>query len=108
MCVMMLNPRRGETMIDTSAGSCGFPLHTIFKITGQPSAAAGILEEYSEDVARIFGIDFDEKTVRAARTTSLIAGVGEANVLYLDTLDYDRWKDHTEVTTVDKSLRRGV
>ena len=96
MCVMMLNPQRGETMIDTSAGSCGFPLHTIFKITGQPSAVAGIPEEYSEDVERIFGIDFDEKTVRAARTMNLIAGVGEANVLHLDTLDYDRWKDHTE------------
>ena len=96
MCVMMLNPRRGETMIDTAAGNFGFPFHTIFKITGQPSAAAGIPEEYSEDVPRIFGIDFDEKTVRAARTMSLIAGVGEANVLHLDTLDYDRWKDHTE------------
>ena len=96
MCVMMLNPQRGETMIDTSAGSFGFPLHTIFKITGRSSAAAGIPEEYSEDVERIFGIDFDEKTVRAARTMSLIAGVDEANVLHLDTLDYDRWKDHTE------------
>ena len=30
MCVKMLNPKRGEYMIDTAAGSCGFPVHTVF------------------------------------------------------------------------------
>ncbi len=34
MCVQMLNPKRGEYMIDTASGSCGFPVHTIFKLTG--------------------------------------------------------------------------
>ena len=34
MCVQMLNPKRCEYMIDTASGSCGFPVHTIFKITG--------------------------------------------------------------------------
>ena len=34
MCVKMLNPKAGEYMIDTAAGSCGFPVHTIFYITG--------------------------------------------------------------------------
>ena len=33
MCVQMLNPKRGEYMIDTASGSCGFPVHTIFKLT---------------------------------------------------------------------------
>ena len=32
MCVKMLNPKAGEYMIDTASGSCGFPVHTIFKI----------------------------------------------------------------------------
>ncbi len=27
MCVKMLNPQEHETMIDTAAGSCGFPVH---------------------------------------------------------------------------------
>ena len=35
MCVQMLNPQRGEHMIDTASGSCGFPVHTIFKLTGR-------------------------------------------------------------------------
>ena len=34
MCVQMLNPKQGEYMIDTASGSCGFPVHTMFKLTG--------------------------------------------------------------------------
>ena len=32
MCVKMLNPTADETIIDTAAGSCGFPVHTIFHV----------------------------------------------------------------------------
>ena len=32
MCVKMLNPQADETIIDTAAGSCGFPVHTIFHV----------------------------------------------------------------------------
>ena len=93
MCVKMLNPKRGEYMIDPAAGSCGFPVHTIFHITGHLFTNADISEEDKDDVLRIFGIDFDEKTVRVARTLNLIAGDGEANVLHLNSLDYERWND---------------
>ena len=96
MCVRMLNPQRGESMIDTAAGSCGFPVHTIFHITGQLFTNAEIPEADKEDVRRVFGIDFDEKTVRVARTLNLIAGDGESNVLHLNTLDYERWRERTE------------
>jgi type I restriction enzyme M protein len=47
--------------------------------------------EYVKD--NIFGIDFDEKAVRVARTLNLIAGDGHTNVLHLNTLDYDRWDE---------------
>lgn len=96
MCVQMLNPKRGETMIDTASGSCGFPVHTIFKLTGQLFSNAEISDEDKEYVLKVFGIDFDEKTVRVARTLNLIAGDGETNVLHLNTLDYERWGDKTE------------
>ena len=96
MCVQMLNPKRGEYMIDTASGSCGFPVHTIFKLTGSLFTNTGVSEEDKKDVLRVFGIDFDEKTVRVARTLNLIAGDGEANVLHLNTLDFDRWADKTE------------
>lgn len=96
MCVQMLNPKRGEYMIDTASGSCGFPVHTIFKLTGHLFTNSEIPEEEKEHVLKVFGIDFDEKTVRVARTLNLIAGDGETNVLHLNTLDYGRWGDKTE------------
>ena len=97
MCVKMLNPKRGEYMIDTAAGSCGFPVHTFFQVTGSPFTNAEMSapdRQYVRD--NIFGIDFDEKTVRVARTLNLIAGDGESNVLHLNTIDYERWSDNTE------------
>ena len=96
MCVKMLNPQPGEYMIDTASGSCGFPVHTIFKLTGTLFTNSEILDADKEHVLKVFGIDFDEKTVRVARTLNLIAGDGETNVLHLNTLDYDRWSDSTE------------
>lgn len=93
MCVKMLNPKAGEYMIDTAAGSCGFPVHTIFQITGHLFENKEIPEEEKENVLKIFGIDFDEKVVRVARTLNLIAGDGNTNVLHLNNLDYERWNE---------------
>ena len=96
MCVQMLNPQPGEYMIDTAAGSCGFPVHTIFKLTGHLFSNLEIPPKERENVLKVFGIDFDEKTVRVARTLNLIAGDGETNVLHLNTLDFERWDERTE------------
>ena len=93
MCVKMLNPQKGEYMIDTASGSCGFTVHTIFQLTGHLLENTEISQEEKEDVLKVFGIDFDEKVVRVARTLNLIAGDGETNVLHLNTLDYDRWNE---------------
>lgn len=110
MCVKMLNPKRGEYMIDPASGSCGFPVHTIFHLTGHLFSNADISEEEKDDVLKVFGIDFDEKAVRVARTLNLIAGDGETNVLHLNTLDYERWsdkeKDRKWLDTYGKGYRR--
>ena len=95
MCVKMLNPKENETMIDTAAGSCGFPVHTITYIFGKDILAAenkpARFTEYVQE--NIFAIDFDEKAVRVARTLNLIAGDGKTNVLWLNALDYERWNE---------------
>ena len=93
MCVKMLNPKKGEYMIDTASGSCGFTVHTIFWLTGHLFENKEISQEEKDDVLKVFGIDFDEKVVRVARTLNLIAGDGETNVLHLNTLDYERWNE---------------
>jgi type I restriction enzyme M protein len=108
MCVKMLNPQKHETMIDTAAGSCGFPVHTIFYVWEQIFKEKGLnkshlftLEnkppectDYVND--KVFAIDFDERAVRVARTLNLIAGDGQTNVLHLNTLDYERWEENTK------------
>lgn len=105
MCVRMLNPTADETMIDTAAGSCGFPVHTIFYVWQKILESKGLkkshlftLEKKPQECTdyvqnKVFAIDFDEKAVRVARTLNLIAGDGQTNVLHLNTLDYDRWDD---------------
>jgi type I restriction enzyme M protein len=90
----MLNPKPGEYMIDPASGSCGFPVHTIFHITGKLFTNEDITEEEKQNVLKIFGIDFDERAVRVSRTLNLIAGDGETNVLHMNSLDYERWEDN--------------
>ncbi|MFY7801185.1 MAG: N-6 DNA methylase [Dolichospermum sp.] len=107
MCVKMLNPQYDEYMIDTAAGSSGFPVHTIFHVWRQILEDEGLsashlfsleekpprCREYVQE--QVFAIDFDEKAVRVARTLNLIAGDGETNVLHLNTLDYEMWDEVT-------------
>lgn len=105
MCVKMLNPKANEKMIDTAAGSCGFPVHTIFHVWQNILESKGLkrshlftLEEKPAECSdyvqnNVFAIDFDEKAVRVSRTLNLIAGDGQTNVMHLNTLDYERWDE---------------
>ncbi|MCK5017299.1 MAG: N-6 DNA methylase, partial [Candidatus Peribacteraceae bacterium] len=106
MCVKMMNPKADETVIDTAAGSCGFPVHSIFHVWEQQLKARGLSKSHlftaekklpeQIDYVRnnVFAIDFDEKAVRVARTLNLIAGDGQTNVLHMNTLDYDNWDNN--------------
>ncbi|MBS1810935.1 MAG: type I restriction enzyme HsdR N-terminal domain-containing protein [Acidobacteria bacterium] len=108
MCVKMLNPQEEEFLIDTAAGSSGFTVHGIFYVWKQIYADLGLAashlftaekkpprcDRYVRD--KVFAIDFDEKSVRVARTLNLIAGDGQTNVLYLNTLDYERWDERAD------------
>ena len=122
MCVKMLNPTQEETMIDTAAGSSGFPVHTIFHVWKQMQISANKPvnhlftatpkghEETEYVQEKVFAVDFDEKAVRVARTLNLIAGDGHTNVLHLNTLDYARWatvtKDEDWIYTYNEGFKR--
>ena len=100
MCVMMLNPTQNEKMIDTAAGSCGFPMHTIFHVWQRMNPKAFNLfttnkrsqPELAYVQNNVFGIDFSEKSVRVGRMLNIIAGDGHTNVIELNTLDYRNWQ----------------
>ncbi len=105
MCVKMMNPKEGETVIDTACGSAGFTVHSMFHVWRQIMRAMGREEshlftmeakpprciDYVRD--NVFAIDFDEKSVRVSRCLNLIAGDGETNVLHLNTLDWTKWDE---------------
>ena len=108
MCVKMVNPQESETMIDTASGSCGFPIHTVFDVWKKIYKELGIEEsnlftatekhpralEYVKE--KVFGIDFDKKTVRVSRMLNIIAGDGHTNVLNMNSLDFDRWDENAK------------
>lgn len=115
MCVKMLNPKESETMIDTAAGSCGFPMHTIFHVWKQLNPNSSNLfttktrsqRELNYVKEKVFAIDFDIKSVRVGRTLNLIAGDGHTNVLHLNTLDYNSWNQTTQDKAWLKSYNEG-
>ena len=107
MCVKMLNPKEDETFIDPACGSAGFPVHAMFHVWKQILEDEGLsashlftMEKKPErcrDYVRenVFGIDFDEKSVRVARCLNLIAGDGQTNILHLNTLGFKKWDETT-------------
>ena len=119
MCVKMMNPSVNDKIIDTACGSSGFTVHSIFKVwkdirreKGLPegegfTAAQRITEETNFVRDNVFAIDFDEKTVRVARTLNLIAGDGQTNVLHLNTLDFSRWNEITKQENWNDTYNEG-
>ncbi len=117
MCVYMMNPQSSEYMIDTACGSCGFTVHTLFnvwkKLVNQGKAQFAnfsnqkLTSEQKNYVDKVFGIDFDEKSVRVARTLNMIAGDGKTNVLHLNTLDYTRWAEKLKDSSWSKTYLEG-
>jgi type I restriction enzyme M protein len=57
MCVKMLNPQEHETFIDTAAGSCGFPVHSMFYVWEQIMIEEGLPTVEIVDDIRRTGVD---------------------------------------------------
>jgi type I restriction enzyme M protein len=102
----MLNPKVDEYMIDTAAGSCGFTVHTIFKVWGNEFTAQGP-NKWQSDYAStyVYGIDFDARSVKIAKALNLIAGDGRTNVYRANSLDPRNWPDDARVGLRDRLQR---
>ena len=98
MCVKMLNPTADEFMIDTAAGSCGFTVHTIFWAWGGEFTAEGPAKWQSDYASeKVYGLDFDARSVKIAKALNLIAGDGRTNVYRANTLDPRNWPEEVRV-----------
>lgn len=119
MCVKMLDPKEGESVIDTAAGSAGFTVHAMFHVWHAIMDDLGLQRSHlftsDEKPARcidyvrdnVFAIDFDEKSVRVARCLNLIAGDGECNVLHLNSLDWKRWPETAKEDEWNRAFGQG-
>jgi type I restriction enzyme M protein len=91
MAVEMLNPRDDEKVIDPACGSGGFLIHSLLRVRRQnawsPSEAYKYANEY------LFGVDFDDKLVRVAKLSMIVAGDGKANVMRVNSLDVRAWQN---------------
>ena len=114
MCVKMLNPKPSEKLIDTASGSCGFPMHAILYVWNKINPKSKNLfssqepsEEQKAYVKNVFAIDFDKKSVRIGRLLNKIAGDGETNVLFLNSLHYKNWQKEAKIGDWEKIYSQG-
>ena len=109
MAVMMTDPQRNETVIDTAAGSCGFTVHALFHVWGNEFTAqgpAGWQVEYARE--KVYALDFDARSVKVARALNLIAGDGKTNVFRANTLDPREWDEVARVGLKPRLRRSGT
>lgn len=98
MAVKMLNPKWEEYIIDTAAGSCGCTMHSIFHVWGGELTSQKP-EQWQTNYAaeKVFGLDFDARSVKIAKAINLIAGDGRTNVYRVNTLDPRTWDEEARV-----------
>lgn len=98
MAVKMLAPTSKDFIIDTAAGSCGFLLHAMQYVWQRELNKEKWGESYDvkqKDYAekRLFGIDFDPRSVKIGKAMMLIAGDGKTNVTFANSLDSEHWNE---------------
>lgn len=103
MAVKMLNPKWSEYVIDTAAGSCGFTVHSIFHVWGGELTSRKP-EEWQRNYAndKVYGLDFDPRSVKIAKALNLIAGDGKTHVYRVNSLDPRTWDQEARVGLKDR------
>jgi len=92
--VKMMNPDDDEKVLDPSAGSAGFLLHTFQYILNNEKIEDK--ERYRYAVNNLFAIDFDPRTVKIAKALMVIAGDGSSNAVHTNSLDLRIWDEENK------------
>jgi len=92
MAVKMLNPKADEYVIDPACGSGGFLIHSMRYVWDNWLKKAAKIAQIDYARKYIFGIDFDDKSVKIARAMMLIAGDGKSHILSLNSLNPKEWQ----------------
>ena len=92
MAIKMINPQSDEYIIDPACGSGGFLIHAMHWVWEHNLKGFDRQDEIDYARKYVFGIDFDEKSVKIARALMLIAGDGKSHILKLNSLDTREWQ----------------
>ena len=87
--VKMMNPNDEEKVLDPSAGSAGFLLHTFQHMLKHDKIDER--DRYRYAVNNLFALDFDPRTVKIAKALMVIAGDGSSNCMQSNSLDLRLW-----------------
>jgi type I restriction enzyme M protein len=98
MAVEMLDPADGEKVIDPACGSGGFLIHSLLHVRRQNSWDA--TESYRYANEHLFGVDFDDKLVRVAKMSMIVAGDGKSNIVRVNSLDVRAWQNSSAATRI--------
>ena len=99
--VTMMNPHDDERVLDPTAGSAGFLLHTFQHMIKTEKITHG--ERYRYATNNLFALDFDPRTVKIAKALMVIAGDGSSNSQHANSLD-DRLWDEKSTDKYDKAI----
>ena len=107
MCVRMLNPKRGEYVMDPACGSGGFLLHAMDWCYPVHNYEKREQRKYKYASKYLWGIDFETRAAKTARALMLIAGDGNTNIFGPDvsSLDPKTWYETASGQTLMHGLR---
>ena len=99
--VQMMNPDDDEKVLDPSAGSAGFLLHTFQFMLNREKIEDRDRFQYA--AKNLFAIDFDPRTVKIAKALMVLAGDGSSNAMHVNSLDMRVW-DSTNKDKYDNAI----
>jgi type I restriction enzyme M protein len=98
MAVEMLKPQDGEKVIDPACGSGGFLIHSLLSVRTENAWSASDAYRYANEY--LYGVDFDDKLVRVAKMSMIVAGDGKANIFRVNSLDVRAWQNSPAATRI--------
>ena len=95
MAVRMLDPKRGEYVIDPASGSGGFLIGAMYHVRDKHLGGNDEgMKEYAKEY--IWGIDFADEISKVSRALMLVAGDGRSHMFKLNSLDPREWRGEQE------------
>ncbi len=84
LCVRMMRPSSGHTILDPACGSGGFLIHALNYVRSSEHMSHFEVQAFCEN--NLWGFDIDARAVRVAKALMILAGDGSANILCLNSL----------------------